>query len=110
MLGVRIGQVCKSADILLLNQTDIIPTTTKKSTRDQLNEEACILLYITSVMNLPKAKSTSFLFTMPTIPFQLPVESIAPHAKSGGLTMVVVKLRHSWRYSSILIMMPEYFV
>ena len=29
MLGVRIGQVCKSANMLLLNQTDIIPTTTK---------------------------------------------------------------------------------
>ena len=41
MLGVRIGQLCKSADILLLNQTEIIPTTTKKSTRNQPNEEAC---------------------------------------------------------------------
>ena len=41
MLGVRIGQVCKSANILLLYQTDIIPTTTKKSTRNKPNEAAC---------------------------------------------------------------------
>ena len=36
---VRIGKVRKSANILLLNQTDIIPTTTKISTPNQPNEE-----------------------------------------------------------------------
>ena len=33
MLGVRVGQVCKSANIFLLSETYIIPTTTKKSTQ-----------------------------------------------------------------------------
>ena len=42
MIRIRIGQVRKSADTLLLNQPDIIPTTTKKSTRNQPNEEACL--------------------------------------------------------------------
>ena len=59
MLRVRIGKVWEYTIIFLLKQTEKIPTTTKKSTQNHPNEEACCGAHMSNylpISNSPKCK------------------------------------------------------